>query len=88
MNPFSKCIYAQQYGLHSANQTSDWLLNCHCYVLDCLLYGHNLVPSDFHLFGPFKKPFSGKTFAADANMKQAVTSWLQTVDTDMHYARM
>jgi hypothetical protein len=37
--------------------------------LDCLSYGPNLVPSDFHLFVPFKKPFSGKTFAADANMK-------------------
>jgi len=37
--------------------------------LDCLSYGPNLVPSDFHLFVPFKKPFSGKTFAADANVK-------------------
>jgi hypothetical protein len=88
MKTFSKCKYGQHYGPHAANQTCDWLLRCQWTDLDCLPYGHKLVPSDFHLFGPFKKPFSGKTFPADANVKQAVTSWLQTVDTDTHYVRM
>jgi hypothetical protein len=88
MKSFSKCNCGKQYGPHAANQPRDWLLSCHWKVLDCLSYGPSLVPSDFYLFGLFKKPFSGKTFATDANMKQAVTSWLRKLDTDLHYTKM
>jgi hypothetical protein len=32
-----------------------------------------------------KKHLDDKQFATDANMQQAVTSWLQTLDTDFFY---
>jgi hypothetical protein len=42
------------------------------------------MPSDFCLFGSPKKHVAGKPFAV-ADVKQAVTSWLQTHDTDFFY---
>ena len=33
----------------------------------------SVLPSDFHIFGPFKKHLAGKRFAAHANAKQAIT---------------
>jgi hypothetical protein len=39
-------------------------------------------PSDFNFFGPLKEHLTGKRLATDTDMKQAVTSWLQTLDTD------
>jgi hypothetical protein len=48
----------------------------------------NLVPSDFHLFVPLKKELAGMWFLTDADMKQAVTSWLQTLNTDSFYAKI
>jgi hypothetical protein len=48
-------------------------------------YSLNLTPNDFHLFGPLKKFLTGKQFATDANLCQAVTSLLQTCDTDFFY---
>jgi hypothetical protein len=41
-----------------------------------------LTPNDFYLFGPLTKYLAGKVFATDADMKQAVTSWLQKLDKD------
>lgn len=35
------------------------------------------VTSDFHLFGPLKQHLAGKKFAVDADMKQAVTSYIR-----------
>jgi hypothetical protein len=49
-------------------------------------YRHNLMSSNFHIFGPLKKHLAGKQSATDTNMKQAVTSWLQTLDNDLCYA--
>jgi len=33
----------------------------------------------------FKKTLNGNLFATDTNVKQAVTSWLQTNETDFYY---
>ena len=41
----------------------------------------SMGPSDFHLFGHLKKHAAGQLFATDANVNQAVASWLQTHDT-------
>jgi len=38
------------------------------------LVGSDLAPDDFHLLA--------SDFATDADVKQAVTSWLHTLDTD------
>lgn len=48
-------------------------------------YSLYLAPSDFHLSGLLKKHLDGKRFATDANMKQAVTSSLETLDTVSFY---
>jgi hypothetical protein len=44
--------------------------------------------SDFDLFGPLNKHLAEKQFAADTNMQQAVTSWLETLATYFFYARI
>jgi hypothetical protein len=46
-----------------------------------------MEPSDFGFIGPFKKHLRDNGFTADANVKQAVTSWLKTFGTDVFYAR-
>jgi hypothetical protein len=44
------------------------------------------TPSDFNLIELLKKHQAGKNFVADANIKQAVTSWLQILDSSFFYA--
>jgi histone-lysine N-methyltransferase SETMAR len=51
-------------------------------------YSPDIAPSDFYLFGFLKKHLTGKQFATDADMKQAVTSCLQILDTDFFYGAM
>ena len=46
-------------------------------------YSPNLTLHNFHLFGPLKEQLADKQFATDTGMKQAVTSWLQTLDTTL-----
>jgi len=41
-----------------------------------------MLPSDFNLFAPLKKHLAGKRFATDADVKQAVTSCLSTLNTN------
>jgi hypothetical protein len=43
------------------------------------------VSSDLYLFGSQGKHLAGKLFATDADMKQAVTSWLQILDARFFY---
>jgi hypothetical protein len=45
-----------------------------------------MEPSDFQLFGPLMKCLAVKQFATDANVKQAVTFWPQTLDTGVSNA--
>jgi hypothetical protein len=39
------------------------------------------ISSDFHSFGYLKKQTGHMRFAADGDVKQTVTAWLQTLDT-------
>jgi len=48
-------------------------------------YSRDIALCDFHLFGPGKKHQAGKEFTEDADVKQAVTSWLQTLYTHFFY---
>jgi hypothetical protein len=48
-------------------------------------YSRDIALCDFHLFGPRKKRLAGKRFTKDADVKQAATSWLQTLDTHFFY---
>jgi len=40
---------------------------------------------DFNTSGAIRKHLVGNQFATDPNMKQAVTCWLQSTDTDIYY---
>jgi hypothetical protein len=51
-------------------------------------FGTNLVASDCHVFGHLNKYIAGKNFAADDNVKQAVTSRLQAFDIDLFCASL
>ena len=39
-------------------------------------YSPKLSPCDYHLFGLQKKDLKGKHFSSDADVTEAVTSWL------------
>jgi hypothetical protein len=59
-----------------------------CYGLEVLLtyfYSRDVALCDFHLFGSRKKRLAGMRFTEDIDVKQAVTSWLQTLDTHFFY---
>jgi len=45
-------------------------------------YNPDFAPSVFSLFGHLKNNLAGKRSARDADMKQAATSWQQTLDTN------
>jgi hypothetical protein len=45
-------------------------------------YNSDFAPSVFSLFGHLKNNMAGKRSAKDADMKQAVSSWQQTLDTN------
>jgi len=70
-------------GTHTANQAGDFLLHCDWEVNDHPSSNPDFMPSDFPLFGPHNKKLASKRFVTDADVKQVVTSWLQTLDTDM-----
>jgi hypothetical protein len=69
---------------HTASYTSEWLRH-YGDVMGRRPYSRDVVSSDFHLFGFFEKHLAGKRFATDADVKQAVTSWLQTLDTSLFF---
>jgi hypothetical protein len=43
---------------------------------------------DFPLFGPLKKQLPGKQYATDAALRQAVITWLNTLDMNVFNARI
>jgi len=51
----------------------------HPYRTDCM-------SNNFYIFGPCTNHLSGKQSKADNNVKQAVISWLQMLDTTFCYA--
>jgi hypothetical protein len=51
-------------------------------------YNPKLAPSDCHLPQPINKHPAGTQFSTYTNMKQTVTSWPQTLDTDFFYVRI
>lgn len=47
-----------------------------------------LIFGDLYSFRPLQKYTAGKGFATDTYVQQAVTSWLQTLVTDLFCARL
>ena len=39
-------------------------------------YSPDLAPSDYHIFGPLKEALHGRRFTSDAEVKEAVRTWL------------
>jgi len=51
-------------------------------------YCPDIAYGGLRLYEPIKRQMAGKYFATDPDVKQAVTSWLQTLNTSFFYARM
>jgi hypothetical protein len=51
--------------------------------MDSPPWSPDFMHSDLHIFGPLKKHLADKRFATGADVKQAVTSWLQAFDIDL-----
>jgi hypothetical protein len=45
----------------------------------------DLVPSDFHLFGPLKEALGGRRFRCDKDIKNAVHQWLHAQPKTFYY---
>ena len=50
-------------------------------------YSPDLVPSDFHVFGPLKEAMVGKSFRSDEEVQQAVHEWLRPQPKDFSFSR-
>ena len=48
-------------------------------------YSPDFALRDFQIFGPLAKDPAGKWFAAEADVKQVVASWLHTINFDFFY---
>ena len=70
-------------GPHTANGTSSRSQRYDFQVMDHPTHSPDLASSNFHLLGPLKKHPASMRFATDADVKQAVTSWIQTADTNL-----
>jgi hypothetical protein len=73
-------------GPHTDNWICYWLW---CYgweVMDHPAYRPDRMSNNFYIFGPCKNHLPGKQSKADNHVKQAVTSWLQMLDTTFYYA--
>jgi len=79
-----KILSNGNYWAHTANQTCDWPCHYGCDIMDHSPYCPDLAPHHLHLFKTFQKCLA-KTFATNTDMKQAVTSWLETLHTDFFH---
>jgi hypothetical protein len=60
---------------HTALQTQQWFQQYGLEVLQHSTHRTDLVPSDFHLFGPLKRHLLGQQFVNDDDTV-AMTTWL------------
>jgi len=62
--------------LHTAAYTVETLQKLEFEAVAHPLYSPDLVPSDYHLFGPLKEALRGRRFTTDQELKEAVHAWL------------
>jgi histone-lysine N-methyltransferase SETMAR len=55
-------------------------------VVDHLLYGPDLTPSGFHVFGPMKMHLGGQKFQTDNELEHSVLNWLHSQDRTIYDA--
>ena len=61
---------------HTARLTLETVEQLGIEVLPHPPYSPDLVPSDYHLFGPMKKMLGGQKFASDTEVQSVVRQWL------------
>ena len=61
---------------HTAAYTVETLQKLEFEAVAHPLYSPDLVPSDYHLFGPLKEALRGRRFTTDQELKEAVHAWL------------
>ena len=73
----SKCVVLLHDNArpHTAAQTSETLRNLKFEVMVHPPYCPDLVPSDYHFFGPLKEALRGCRFTLDQKGKEAVHAW-------------
>jgi len=71
---------------HSANQTTAMMRSFKWEVLQHPPYSPNLVPSDFHFFGPLKQHLSGECYPYDDTVERAVCAWFQKQPQEFYAA--
>jgi hypothetical protein len=68
--------------LHTARATQERIQELQWELLEHVHCSPDLVPSDFHLFGPLKNHLGGKRFADDEEVETEVRKWLRKQSTD------
>lgn len=69
------------------NRTCDWLWRYGWEEMDHAPHSPDLAPTELHLLGSLKKHLDWKWFGTDADLKQTVASWLQTLQNNLFYIR-
>ena len=69
---------------HLTDRICDYLRRYGWELMDCPHYRPHT--SDLYFFGHLKTHLVGREFVTDADVNQAVTSWLQSLPTDLQYA--
>lgn len=69
---------------HSAIHTQNLIRSFGWEQIDHPPYSPDLAPSDFHLFRYLKEFLSGKRFATDDEVKEAVKDWLSSQAADVY----
>jgi hypothetical protein len=69
---------------HTAQATQERIQKLQWELLEHPPYSPDLVPSEFHLFGPLKYHLGGKYFADDEENEMEVRKWLRQQSKDFH----
>lgn len=64
---------------HTARLTMDTIKKLRWELLPHPPYSPDLAPSDYHLFGPLKKPLRGKHFKSESEVKTAINAWIKAM---------
>ena len=87
----ARCFLKERKRLRRWAVTPTGLGICHEETAGKLLstppYSPDISADDSYLFRPLEKRLAKKPLAQDADVKQAITSWLHTLDTDFFCAR-
>ncbi|GFR88607.1 histone-lysine N-methyltransferase SETMAR [Elysia marginata] len=71
---------------HSARLTQQWLQRCGWEILHHPAHSPDLVPSDFHLFGPLKRHLGGMAFENEGDLVGELKNWFARLDFDFFRA--